>query len=171
MLISIIVAMAENRVIGRDGQLPWRLPGDLQRFKRLTMGATLLMGRQTFESIGRALPGRRTIVLSRRPALQAEGCEVAGSIPESLRLAEPADELFICGGSEVFRQTITRADRIYLTQIEGEFEGDRYFPELPAGVFQTLFSKRYTEELNYTFSLLQRHGGPASIPREVQDKL
>lgn len=171
MLISMIAAMARNRVIGRDGGMPWHLPGDLQRFKQLTMGAPLLMGRLTFESIGRPLPGRRMIVLSSNPAYSAQGCEVVGSIELGLQLAEPAEELFICGGAKVFRQTLAITERIYLTEIDEEFAGDSYFPELPAAAFHPLFTARYTEQLDYSLSVLQRPGVAVELSQEVKDTL
>ena len=113
--MSIIVAMAKNRVIGNKGQLPWHLPSDLRRFKQLTMGHPLLMGRCTFESIGTALPGRQTIVLSRDPEYRAASCVMATNIETALQLVSPVEELFICGGADIYQQTLPFADKIYLT--------------------------------------------------------
>jgi nicotinamidase/pyrazinamidase len=157
LLISIIVAMAKNRVIGKNGQLPWHLPSDLQRFKQLTMGQTLLMGRLTFESIGKPLTGRRTIVVSRDPEYQAAGCEVTNTIEAGIQLASPAEELFICGGADIYQQTLPLAERIYLTELDTKMEGDCYFPELLAGEFQTIYTEQCTEVMNYSFSILQRN--------------
>jgi dihydrofolate reductase len=109
--------------------LPWHLPADLQWFKRHTMGHTLLMGRRTFEAIGHALPGRRTIVVSRNPDYQAPGCIVATDIPAAIAAAKPAEQLFICGGGEIYRQTLDLAERIYLTELEIDVTGDTFFPE------------------------------------------
>lgn len=134
MLISLIVAMSRNRVIGRDGQIPWHLPADLQRFKRLTMGQTLLMGRKTWQSIGRPLPGRRIIVLSRNPGFQADGCLVVADLPSGIA-ASQTPELFICGGSEVYRQALPLVRRIYLTELLREVDGDTFFPPWPAAAF------------------------------------
>jgi dihydrofolate reductase len=120
------------------------------------MGHTLLMGRRTFESIGRALPGRRTIVVSRDPNYQAQGCEMAGDIHSGILFVRQVDELFICGGAEIFRQTLPLADRIYLTELESEMEGDTFFPELPSGEFQTIQIQQFKDKLNYQFSILQR---------------
>lgn len=158
-MISIIVAMAKNRVIGKNGQLPWHLPSDLQRFKQLTMGHALLMGRLTFESIGKPLPGRRTIVVSRNPEYKAAGCEVAISIEAGIQLAGTAEELFICGGAEIYQQTLPLAERIYLTKLDVAIEGDSYFPELPSGEFQIIQAEQFKDILNYHFSILQKYRG------------
>ena len=131
MRVSLIAAMARNRVIGRDNRLPWRLPPDLRRFKELTLGHALLVGRKTFESIGRPLPGRDMIVLSRRQGYAPEGVRVARSVQEALDLARDAgeSELFVAGGSEIYRQTLPVADRLHLTRIEEDVPGDAYFPD------------------------------------------
>ena len=156
MLISISVAMAKNRVIGKNGQLPWSLPSDLQRFKRLTMGQTLIMGRRTFESIGKPLPGRRTIILSRNADYPSD-CPVATSLSEALTLAEPAAEVFICGGENVYRQALPVTDRIYLTQLNCEISGDTFFPEFSRTEFVEIYTKDYRDTINYRFFVLQRH--------------
>lgn len=130
MRLSVIAAVAENGVIGRGNGLPWRLPEDLARFKRLTMGHHLVVGRKTFESIGRALPGRTLVVVtSGRPALP-DGCRRAASIDEALEIARGAgdDEAFVGGGGEIYRQTLDRADRLYLTRVRAAFDGDVRFP-------------------------------------------
>ena len=135
MQISLIVAMARNRVIGRDNTLPWRLRADLARFKRLTMGHHLLVGRKTYDSIGRPLPGRTMVVITRDRTWQREGVQVVHSVDAALRLAQDAGETeaFIGGGGEIYRQTLDLADRIYLTRIDEEIEGDANFPEFDAG--------------------------------------
>lgn len=134
MRISIIAAVAENGVIGRNGQLPWRLSDDLQRFKRLTMGHTIIMGRRTWESIGRPLPGRRTVVVTRNPALQVDavGVETATSIDAAIQLAKDAgdDEAFIVGGAELYRQSLPRADRLHLTRVHAQVDGDTRLPDV-----------------------------------------
>src|SRR3954470_14188141 len=131
MRISILVAVAENGVIGRQGQLPWRLSADLQRFKRLTMGHTIIMGRRTWESIGRALPGRRTVVVPRQGnyPIGDANVSVVGSINEALQVAGTAgdSEAFIIGGSEIYRAALSRADRLYITIVMAEVAGDTYF--------------------------------------------
>ena len=130
MTLAAIVAMASNRCIGRDNTLPWRLAEDLQRFKRLTLGHTLLMGRKTYESIGRPLPGRTTLVVTRQPDWAAPpGVEVAHSLDAALHRAR-GDEVFIAGGAQLYAQTLDRVHRLYLTRIERAYEGDTFFPEL-----------------------------------------
>jgi dihydrofolate reductase len=131
-MISLIVAAAENNVIGRDGRLPWHLPADLRRFKSLTMGKPIVMGRRTFESIGKPLPGRRNIVVTRRAGYEAPGCEVVGSIDAALAAAVDADEIMVIGGGDVYRQLLPRADRIFFTRVHFECDGDAIFPELDA---------------------------------------
>lgn len=142
MRVTIIAAVADNRAIGRDGTIPWHLPGDLRFFKRATMGHTLVMGRRTFESAG-ALPGRRTIVLTRdrtdrspvagstRGGRTKVKVELAHDLDEALARAEAEgeEEVFICGGEGVYRRALERADRMLLTRVEGEFEADTFFPE------------------------------------------
>lgn len=132
MRISLIVAMAENRVIGRDGSIPWKIPGEQKMFRRITLGHTLIMGRKTFEDIGRPLPERLNIVVSRRPDYQPAGCLKADSLKNALALC-PAEETeaFIIGGGELFRESIHLADRIYLTVVPVTVAGDTFFPEIP----------------------------------------
>ena len=154
MLISIIVAMAKNRVIGNQGQLPWHLPTDLRRFRQLTMGHPLLMGRRTFEAIGRPLPGRRTIVLSRNPGYEAAGCDLADDLNAALLMARGADELFICGGAQIYRQTLPLAERIYLTELATAV--DAFFPAVPEGEFQTRHSEQVEDTISYRFSISVR---------------
>jgi dihydrofolate reductase len=131
VIISLIVALDEQRGIGVDGHLPWHLSADLQRFKSLTMGHHLIMGRKTYESIGRPLPGRTTIIVSRNPSFQPEGCMVARSLETAIEFArfDQEDEAFIIGGGDLFDQAIDMADRIYLTQVHASLEADVYFPE------------------------------------------
>jgi dihydrofolate reductase len=132
--ISIIVAASREGVIGRENRLPWHLPRDLKQFRKLTMGKPIIMGRRTFESLGRPLDGRRNIVLSRDPDFRADGAEVVGSFADAIALAGrgddgvPVDELMIIGGSAVFGEAVALADRVYLTTVEGEFAGDVHFP-------------------------------------------
>ncbi len=130
MTLSLIAALADNRVIGRDNRLPWRLPADLKRFKRLTMGHPLIVGRKTFESIGRPLPGRRMVVLSRRAGFAPEGVEVARGLEEALALVSGAAEVFVGGGAQIYRQALAGAGRLYLTRVRARIEGDRRFPHV-----------------------------------------
>lgn len=134
MRISIVVATDLEGVIGRDNALPWHLPADLKHFKRLTMGKPMIMGRRTYESIGRALPGRTSIVLTRRENFAAPGCEVARTADEALQLAVEAaaqlatEEIVVIGGAEVFREFLPRADRVYWTQVQTRVGGDTRIP-------------------------------------------
>ncbi|MGE5336310.1 MAG: dihydrofolate reductase [Gemmatimonadota bacterium] len=126
--LSLIAAVARNGVIGRDGRIPWHLPGDLPRFKRITMGHPVIMGRRTWESLGRPLPGRRNIVISRSPALKVDGAEVFASLAAALAACAGADEVFVIGGTEAYREALPRADRLLLTEIDADIEGDACFP-------------------------------------------
>jgi dihydrofolate reductase len=127
MAVTLIASVGRNGVIGRDGDLAVRIPADLRRFKALTMGHTLLMGRRTWDSIGRALPGRRTIVITRQPGWSADGAEVAGSVEAALRLAG-SSEVFVVGGGEIYAQTLDRADALELTEVDAAPDGDTVFP-------------------------------------------
>jgi dihydrofolate reductase len=132
MRISLIAAMAENGIIGRGGQLPWRLSADLKRFKRLTTGHTVIMGRKTWESIGRPLPDRRMVVITRQSGYQADGVTIVGSLDEALAVAQSAneDDAFIIGGAEVYRLALPKADRLYITLVLADVAGDTKFPEV-----------------------------------------
>ena len=160
MRLSIIAAMARNRVIGRDNRLPWRLPADWRRFNRLTMGHHLIMGRKTFESIGRPLPGRISIVLTGRRSYAPAGVQVAASLEAALRLAQGDSEVFVGGGAGVYRQTLDLADRMYLTLLPDDFEGDTYFPrydKLHWEVRRTeIHEPEKTDPNRYTFLTLDR---------------
>jgi dihydrofolate reductase len=127
MTITVLAAVGANLVIGRDGRMPWHLPQDLAHFKATTMGHTMVMGRKTYDAIGRALPGRRTVVITRQQDWHAPGVEVAHSLAEALSLAGPT-EVFIIGGSEVYRQAMPFADQMMLTEIEQSPDGDAFFP-------------------------------------------
>ncbi len=124
----MIVAMASNRVIGHANGLPWRLPADLALFKRLTMGHPIIMGRLTHESIGKPLPGRHNIVVSRTPGLKLPGCTVAATLEEAYRAAGATEEVFVIGGAQLYEAALESADRIYLTRVEAEIPGDTRFP-------------------------------------------
>lgn len=120
--------MARNGVIGRDNALPWRLPEDLKRFRALTMGHHIVMGRRTWESIGRPLPGRSMIVVTRDPSYAAPGCAVAHSLAEAIALAGDDSEIFVIGGAELYREALAIAHRLYITEIQADFAGDAWFP-------------------------------------------
>lgn len=130
MRLAVIAAVARNGVIGRDGGLPWRIPADLKFFKTTTMGKPMIMGRRTFESIGKALPGRTSIVVTRRPDFAAAGVEIAADVDQALAMAAAtgADEAMVIGGGEIYAAVLPRADRLYLTEVNLDAEGDVYFP-------------------------------------------
>ena len=148
MRVSIIAAMAKNRVIGIDNGLPWHLPEDLKHFKETTQGKTIIMGRKTFESMGRALPKRRNIVVSRNPEFEAEGCEVTSSLERALELCRQADdqEVFIIGGHSLFKDGLNIADRLYLTVIDKEFEGDTYFPAYSLDSYNIVRNEQHQQQ-------------------------
>ena len=160
MRLSIIAALARNRVIGRDNRLPWRLPADWRRFKQLTMGHHLIMGRKTFESIGRPLPGRISIVLTGRRSYAPAGVQVAASLEGALRLARDDDEVFVGGGAGVYRQTLDLADRMYLTLLPDDFEGDTCFPHYDESDWEVhrreVHEPEKTDPNRYTFLTLDR---------------
>lgn len=127
--LSLIVAMDKNRLIGNANQLPWHLPADLAFFKRTTMGKPVVMGRKTFESIGRPLPGRRNIVITRNSHFIADGCQIVSDIDTALAICEVDDEVMLIGGASLYEQTIARATAMYVTEIDHVFNGDTWFPE------------------------------------------
>lgn len=129
-MISIIVAIARNYTIGSANSMPWHLPEDFRHFKQVTMGKAVIMGRKTYESIGRPLPGRRNIVITRNADLLIEGCEMATSLDEAIALCDPTEENFVIGGGEIYRQAMPIADKLYITHIDAEFEGDTRFPTI-----------------------------------------
>lgn len=129
-ILSLLVAATDERVIGRDNKMPWHLPADLRRFRLLSMGKPVVMGRKTHESIGKPLPGRRNIVLTRNPAWCTEGCETVTSLDAALALAPDAEEIVIIGGGEIFRLALPLADRLYYTHIHSRIPGDAWFPEV-----------------------------------------
>ncbi len=158
--ISVIAALAKNRVIGIENRLPWRLPEDLAHFKALTFNHPILMGRKTFESLGRPLPGRTNIVITRNPGYRKDGCLVAASIPAAIALCEDADEIFFIGGAELYAQAIPLADRLYLTEVDIEAEGDAWFPEYDRSAFREVSRETRTGEkgdaLRFGFVVYER---------------
>lgn len=128
--ICLIAALAANRVIGRNNALPWHLPADLKRFKALTMGHAVVMGRKTHESIGRPLPGRRNLVITRNRDYRAQGCEIVHSLDAAVAACRGAGKIFVIGGAELYRESLPRAHCLEFTEISAEFEGDATFPEL-----------------------------------------
>jgi dihydrofolate reductase len=156
MRISLIAAMAANRVIGHGGSIPWKVPGEQKLFKRITLGHTLIMGRKTHEDIGRPLPGRLNIVISRRPDYQPPGCLKADSLEAALALCPPEEtEAFIIGGGDLFRQSLPISDRIYLTVLPLTIPGDTFFPNLP-DEFSRTSSEPFGGPIPYTLLIFDR---------------
>ena len=163
MIISLLVAMDEKRGTGKDGKLPWRLSSDLKRFRELTMGHHIIVGRKTFESIGKPLPGRRTIVVTRNPELRPEGCQVAASVEAAIAAARMngETEAFVIGGADIYKQALDLADRIYLTQVHAEVDANTFFPEFNTDQWTECAVDRYpADDKNqhaFTFRILERN--------------
>jgi dihydrofolate reductase len=164
MRISIIVAAAENGVIGRGGELPWRLSADLRRFKQITMGHTIIMGRRTWESIGRPLPGRQSIVVTRQINYRTEFAEltVAEGLDSAFQIVESTldNEAFVVGGAELYQTALPRADRLYFTRVNASVEGDTFFPEVAWGQWRLIESEQHSaddkNEHPYAFEIYER---------------
>jgi dihydrofolate reductase len=160
MIISSIAAIAENNAIGKNNQLLWRLPADLKHFKEITTGHTVIMGRKTFESVGKPLPNRRNIVITRSNTLNIENVEVVNSIEQAIALCNQDKEVFIVGGAEIYQAAMDITNQIYLTVVHANFEADTYFPEIDPMIWeQTAVEKHEANEKNpfaYTFSTLIR---------------
>jgi dihydrofolate reductase len=156
--INVIAAMAKNRVIGINNTLPWHLPEDLKHFKALTMGHHIIMGRKTYESIGRPLPGRTTVIVTRDPDYQVEGCLTAHSIDAAIAACGSDLEVFFVGGANLYEQILPRADRIYLTEIQAEYQGDAHFPAFDSKDWQETARDRQVSAagLAYHFVTFQR---------------
>ena len=159
MIISMIAAMADNRVIGKDNQMPWHLPADFAWFKRSTMGKPVVMGRKTYDSIGRPLPGRLNVVISRDESLEVEGVTTVTSIEKALELVSDVDEVMIIGGGSIYESCLPKADKLYLTYIDFAVDGDTQFPEWGEGWKQS-FSETYQSDEknkhNMEFVILER---------------
>lgn len=159
-MISIVVAMDRNRLIGRGNALPWHLPADLAHFKAVTMGKPILMGRKTYESIGRPLPGRHNIVITRNAGFAAPGCTVVTSVDAALAAAGAVPEIMLIGGAQLYAELLPRVGRIYVTRIDAAFEGDAWFPALDDGDWvETARSDHDPDERNpypYSFRVLER---------------
>lgn len=158
-MLSLIVAMTENRVIGVDNRLPWSIPEDLKRFKKITLGHPIVMGRKTYESIGKVLPGRTNIVITRERAYRVEGGAVCHSLEEALewaRRSPGADEVFVIGGAEIFRIALPYATRLYLTEVKWPFEGDTYFPDFLEEDYREVTRERLSENPAADLRILER---------------
>ena len=163
MRISLVVAASKNNVIGRDRGLPWHLPDDLRHFKRLTVGKPVIMGRRTFESIGRPLPDRRNIVMTRDANYAADGCDVVTSVEEALDAAQGAGEVMVIGGGQVYRDFLPHADRLYLTRVQADVEGDTYFRDIDRIRWRLVSSEHHDadEKHAYAFDLMEFERQPA----------
>lgn len=173
-LLTAIVALDEHMLIGRDGDLPWRLPADLKRFKARTMGKPILMGRTTYESIGRPLPGRQNIVLTRQPDLVIEGCDVVKSLDQALDAAGSAEEIMVIGGEQIYALCMPRLDRLAVTLVHGVFDGDTWFPALELGEWEIIDRNRFeADERNphaQTDLLLSRRPSPNAVSAPAEPR-
>ncbi len=160
MVISIIAAMGNERVIGIENRLPWRLPADMQWFRKCTLGKPIIMGRTTFESIGKPLPGRKNIVVTRNQQYRAKGVSVAHSLEAAIEAAKGAEEVMVIGGANIYQQALSRVDRLYITHIHADFEGDSWFPDYTADSWQVVSREPHgADEKNsygYEFLVLER---------------
>jgi dihydrofolate reductase len=164
--LSLIAALAENGVIGRDNKLPWHLPNDLKYFRAVTIGKPVIMGRRTWESLGRPLPGRTNIVITRQPAYEATGARVVATLDEAIRLAESValidgqDECVVIGGAEIYALALPRCDRLYLTEVHATVDGDAYFPVFDRARWRERARERFAAEgpnpFDYSFVVYER---------------
>jgi dihydrofolate reductase len=160
MNLSLIVAMARNRTIGVNNTLPWRCPEDLKHFKALTMGHHMIMGRKTFDSIGKPLPGRTTVIVTRNTELKVEGCLVAHSLEQAITVCQDDSEIFIVGGAELYAQALPLVDKLYITEIHQDIDGDAHFPAYNQAdwslVSKEIRSQQLPQPLEYHFTCYQR---------------
>ena len=152
MPVTIVAAVARNGVIGVDGGLPWHLPEDLRRFKQLTLGHVLVMGRRTYESIGRLLPGRASVIVTRQPGYSVPGAKMAASLDAAIAACGNDDEIFVIGGAELYRAALPRADRIYLTTVDAEPAGDTHMPEFDPCAWRELSGASFAADDRHPFS-------------------
>lgn len=151
-MLILIAAQTKNRVIGKDGKMPWHLPADLRYFRETTSGHTVVMGRKTYESMGRPLPNRRNIILTRQKDLKIEGCEVFNDI-EEVKKQFKDEEVFVIGGAEIYELSLPFADRVYLTEIDAELDGDTFFPEIDKSKWREISRKTYIKDEKNKYSL------------------
>ncbi len=158
--LSILVAMSQNRTIGINNTLPWHIPEDLKRFKALTMGHHMIMGRKTFDSIGKPLPGRTTVIVTRNQGLKIEGCIIAHTLAEAIAACAGDDEIFVVGGAELYAQAMPLTDTLYITEIQQDVGGDAHFPSFDKSVWQEVSRERHSQEapqaLKYHFVSYRR---------------
>lgn len=157
MHLSAIVAMAENRVIGRNNRLPWRLPADMRYFKKITMGKPILMGRKTYESIGRVLPGRLNIIMTRNTNFQVPEARVVHSLDAALQVVSEVEEAMVIGGAELYQALLLQIQRIYMTVVHAEIEGDQYFPMLDPKEWRQISSEAHQADAEnvYAYSFVE----------------
>ena len=160
MQLSIIVAMDRNRAIGRGGALPWHISSDLKNFKKITMGKPILMGRKTHDSIGKPLPGRENIILTNNKKYSAEGCTVKNTLDEVYSYCEAQLELVVMGGAILYSQTLGKADKLYITEVNASVNGDTFFPEYKSGQWREISRKSFeadeNNEFDYSFTVLEK---------------
>lgn len=154
-MLALIVAYAKNRVIGKDGKIPWNIEGEKARFKQLTTGNVVIMGRKTFEEIGKPLPGRDTIVISNTKKYEYDHCKTASYLGEALRMAEGRD-VFIAGGARLYEEALPLVDIMYITKIDAIIEGDTYFPVFPKELFKETIEKRVSGKIPYEYVTYRR---------------
>ena len=150
--LSLIVAMARNRVIGADGGIPWHLPEELKRFKSLTLGHHIVMGRKTWESIGRLLPGRTTVIVTRQRGYRVPGAQVACSLDDAIAACGADDEIFVIGGAELYAQALARAGRLYLTTVDADVAGDTFMPDYAAGDWREVAAQAFPADARHPYS-------------------
>ena len=160
MRLSIVVAMDDNHLIGKGNRLPWHLPADLAFFKKITTGHSILMGRKTYDSIGKTLPNRRNIVITRNTDVSIPGCEVVDSIEKALSITKDEEEIMVIGGANLFEQLLPEVNKLYITRIEGEFEGETYFPHYDENDWLEVSRESHqpdeTNKYAYQFSIMDR---------------
>lgn len=156
MEIILIAAMAKNRVIGRNNRIPWHIPEEMRHFKETTMGHAVIMGRKTFESMGKPLPGRLNVILSRNSTLHVPGCMTAQNLPEGLRCCQGQEKVFIIGGKTIYQESMVMVDTILLSILDEEYEGDIFFPPVPEDLFQQVSEKRIGREHPFTLLVYTR---------------
>lgn len=165
--VSFLVAMARNGVIGRDNRIPWHLPDDLRRFKELTMGHHIVMGRRTWDSINRLLPGRTTVIVTRNPDFRVPGAKMAASVEEALRQCASDSEVFVIGGAEIFRAALPYAHRIYLSAVEADIDGDTYMPAIDLSGWQLVHDEPHPAQpgnpLPWRFRIYERAQPAAAV--------
>lgn len=155
-MISLIVAISKNNVIGNNGIIPWKIKGEQKRFKELTTGKTIIMGRKSFQEIGKPLPNRKTIVISNTENTVADNCTTVKSLIKALDLVKGEEEVFIAGGGQVYKQALAYADRIYITVIDKTIEGNIYFPQIDEDDFKKIYEERIEGEISYTYYTFER---------------